>query len=397
MTPKDLAGSAAARHEQRAASSWTLLLRRRELLVTAVIVVVVAASTAAHPFFWASGNIAFIFADSVVITFLALGESFVMLGRGIDLSVGAIMGLSAIIVGFRIQDHGMTLLPAVLLGAAVGLVLGLGNGLLVGLVRLPPIIATLGTLSVYSGLEFVLTNGNQVDTIPSSITDLGSTTVVPGVPVILLLTLPFVLIAAFILRHTTFGRAVYAVGDDAEAAYRAGIPVQRTLFSTYLISGLLSGLGGVAFLIYTSGASSTTGVNDNLTAIAAAIIGGTALTGGVGGALGAFVGSVFLTVTLTAMSFAHVADVWQPAGVGVLVLLAVVYDSRSRRAGAAGRRRRRGLPAGPRPAEAPPGQPPGAGPDREQPREQGTGSAGSPAERAPRHQPERHQSQGGGR
>ena len=367
MTAKDLAESAPARHELRAVPAWTLLLRRRELLVTAVIIVVVAASTAAHPYFWASGNIAFIFADSVVITFLALGESFVMLGRGIDLSVGSIMGLSAIIVGFRIQNHGMTLLPAVLLGAAVGLVLGLGNGLLVGLVRLPPIIATLGTLSVYSGLEFVVTNGNQVDTIPSSITNLGSDTVLPGIPVILLLTLPFVLIAAFVLRHTRFGRSIYAVGDDAEAAYRAGIGVQRTLFGTYLISGLLSGIGGVAFLIYTSGASSTTGINDNLTAIAAAIIGGTALTGGIGGAFGALVGSVFLTVTLTAMSFAHVADVWQPAGVGVLVLLAVVYDSRSRRQGGVRRaRRRRALRLRSGTASAPAaGQPPAAKPPAE--------------------------------
>jgi ribose/xylose/arabinose/galactoside ABC-type transport system permease subunit len=316
---------------------WAMLLRRREILVTAAIVIVVAASTAAHPYFWSSGNLAFIFADSVVVTFLALGESFVMIGRGIDLSVGAIMGLSAIVVGFRIQNDGMTLLPAVLLGAAVGIVFGVGNAVLVGLVRLPPIIATLGTLSVYSGLEFVITNGNQVDTIPSSITNLGSHTVLPGVPVILLLTLPFVLVSAWVLRYTAFGRSVYAVGDDAEAAYRAGIGVQRVQFLTYVISGLFAGLGGVAFLVYTSGASSTTGVNDNLTAIAAAIIGGTALTGGVGGAFGALVGSVFLTVTLTAMSFAHVSDVWQPAGVGVLVLLAVVYDSRSR----AGRTRRR--------------------------------------------------------
>lgn len=330
-----------AASDSRDRPRWTRLLRRREILVTAVIVVVVAASTAAHPYFWASGNMAFIFADSVVIAFLALGESFVMLGRGIDLSVGAMMGLSAIVVGFRVQNHGMTLLPAVVLGAVVGIVLGLGNALLVGVVRLPPIIATLGTLSVYSGLEFVVTNGNQVDTIPSSITNLGSDTVLPGIPVILVLTLPFVLISALVLRYTTFGRSVYAVGDDAEAAYRAGIPVQRVLFSTYLISGLFSGLAGVAFLIYTSGASSTTGINDNLTAIAAAIIGGTALTGGVGGAFGALVGSVFLTVTLTAMSFVHVADVWQPAGVGVLVLLAVVYDSRSRRRGPTRLHRRR--------------------------------------------------------
>src|ERR1700689_4090369 len=241
MTAKDLTGASPARRELRAAPAWTLLLRRRELLVTAVIVVVVAASTAVHPYFWSSSNIAYIFADSVVITFLALGESFVMLGRGIDLSVGAIMGLSAIIVGFRIKNDGLPLLPGVPRGGAVGLVFGLGNGLLVGLVRLPPIIATLGTLSVYSGLEFVITNGNQVDTIPSSITNLGSDTVLPGIPVILLLTLPFVLIAAFVLRHTRFGRSIYAVGGDAEAAYRAGISVQRTLFGTYLISGLLSG------------------------------------------------------------------------------------------------------------------------------------------------------------
>ena len=347
-TARNVAAASAARRELSVPPRWSWLLRRREILVTAVIVIVVAGSTAAHPYFWSSSNLAFIFADSVVIAFLALGESFVMIGRGIDLSVGAIMGLSAIFVGFRIQNDGMTLLPAVLLGAGVGIVLGLGNAILVGVVRLPPIIATLGTLSVYSGLEFVITNGNQVDTIPNSFTNLGSETVVPGVPIILLLTLPFVLIAAWVLRYTAFGRSIYAVGDDAEAAYRAGISVQRVLFSTYLISGLFAGLGGVAYLIYTSGADSTTGINDNLTAIAAAIIGGTALTGGVGGAFGALVGSVFLTVTLTAMSFAHVSDVWQPAGVGVLVLLAVVYDSRARavggRPGARWQRRRQRRP-----------------------------------------------------
>jgi hypothetical protein len=117
--------------------NWKWLLRRREVQVLLAIVLIIAASTAAHPYFWSSGNLAFIFADSVVITLLALGESFVMLGRGIDLSVGSMMGLAAIIVGFRIQDHGMTLIPAVLLGAAIGLVLGLGNGILVGAVRLP--------------------------------------------------------------------------------------------------------------------------------------------------------------------------------------------------------------------------------------------------------------------
>jgi ribose/xylose/arabinose/galactoside ABC-type transport system permease subunit len=325
---KDAQPAVRARPDPRRRRELASLAGRREVLVAAAIVLVIGVSTAVHSYFWSSANISFIFADSIVVAFLALGESFVMLGRGIDLSVGSIMGMSAIIVGFQIQNHGRTLLPAILLGAAVGIGLGLGNAVLVGVARLPPIIATLGTFSVYSGLEFVVTNGNQVDTIPNSITNLGIDTVLPGIPVILIATVPFVIVAALVLRYTTFGRAVYAVGDDAEAAYRAGIPVQRVLFLTYVISGLTAGLAGVVFLIHTSGASSTTGATDNLSAIAAALIGGTALTGGRGGAFGALIGSVFLSATLTALSYVHVSDVWQPAGVGVLVLLAVIYDSR---------------------------------------------------------------------
>jgi len=340
-TARDIQTVLPPEEDRRQSRAMIELLRRREVQVVAAMIVIVAVSTAFHPYFWASGNFGYILADSMVIALLALGETFVMLGRGIDLSVGSIMGLSAIIVGFQIQNHNMTLLPAVLLGAVVGVVLGLGNALLVAVVRLPPIIATLGTLGVYSGLEFVVTNGNQVDTIPNSMTNLGSNQVLPGIPEIFVYTLPLVLIAALVLRHTVFGRSIYAVGDDAEAAYKAGIGVQRVLFMTYLIAGLLAGLAGVVFLIYTSGASSTTGVNDNLSAIAAALIGGTALTGGRGGAFGALVGSVFLTVTLTAMSFAHMPDVWQPAGVGALVLLAVLFDRRARDASVARRSKRR--------------------------------------------------------
>jgi len=336
--------SPAPRQLQRPTRQLTALLRRRETLLIALMAIVIAISTGAHPYFWAAGNFGSILADSMVITLLALGETFVMLGRGIDLSVGVIMGLAAITVGFQIQDHGMTLLPALFLGAAVGVALGIGNALLVAAMRLPPIIATLGTLGVYSGLEFVVTNGNQVNTIPNEFTNLASNQVLPGIPEIFLYSLPLILIAALVLRHTVFGRSVYAVGDDAESAYRAGIPVRRVLFATYVIAGLLSGLAGVVFLIYTSGASATTGVNDNLTAIAAALIGGTALTGGRGGAFGALVGSVFLTLTLTAMSFfPEISDVWQPAGVGVLVLLAVLSDRRARQANFTARPRLRRL------------------------------------------------------
>jgi ribose/xylose/arabinose/galactoside ABC-type transport system permease subunit len=312
---------------------WASILRRRELLLIVVMLLIVAASTWAHHYFWTSHNISFILADSMVITFLALGETFVMLSRGIDLSIAPILGLSAVIVGFRAQDHGLQLGLAVLLGAAVGLVLGLGNAVLVAIVGLPPIIATLGTLSVYGGLQFVVAGGRQVDHVPTYYTDLGSKSVVWGVPLILIVGAVAVAITGLILRHTVFGRSVYAAGDDAEAAFRAGIPVRRTLFVCYLLSGLFAGLGGVVYLMRTGAAISTTGTdgNYNLLAIAAALIGGTALTGGRGGALGAIVGSVFLSLTLAAMVFAKIDPEWQPAGVGVLILLAVVADRRARR------------------------------------------------------------------
>jgi ribose/xylose/arabinose/galactoside ABC-type transport system permease subunit len=316
--------------------SWTSVLARRELLLIAVMVVIVVLSTMHHSYFWTSRNISFILADSMVITFLALGQTFALLSRGIDLSVAPIMGLSACIVGFHAQDHGMTLLPAIGIGAAVGLVLGLGNAILVGIVRLPAIIATLGTLSVYGGLQFVVTGGRQVDHVPVQYTDLGSRTILPGIPLILLVGLVAVLITTLILRHTLFGRSVYATGDDSEAAYRAGIPVRRTIFICYLVCGLFAGLAGVVYLMRTGSAVATTGTDTsaNLNSIAAALIGGTALTGGRGSAIGSIVGSVFLSLTLTAMVFAGIPAIWQPAGVGVAILLAVLADRRARANGA---------------------------------------------------------------
>jgi ribose/xylose/arabinose/galactoside ABC-type transport system permease subunit len=308
------------------------LLRRREVLLIVVMVLIVIASTLYHHDFWTSNNISFILADSMVITFLALGQTFVMLSRGIDLSISPILGLSACIVGFRAQDHGLSLLPAALLGLLVGLVLGVGNAILVGIVRLPSIIATLGTLSVYGGLQFVITGGRQVDHVPTQYTDLGSQTALPGIPTILLIGLVAVGLTGLVLRHTPFGRAVYATGNDQEAAYRAGIQVHRVIFACYVICGGFAGLAGVVYLMRTGSAVATTGTdtNANLNAIAAALIGGTALTGGRGSALGSIVGSVFLSLTLTAMVFAGIPSIWQPAGVGVAILIAVLADGKAR-------------------------------------------------------------------
>jgi ribose/xylose/arabinose/galactoside ABC-type transport system permease subunit len=304
------------------------VIARRESQLVVVTLVVGAISTLLHSNFAALGNISFMLSDAMAVAIVAVGQTIVVLGRGIDLSVAPILGVAAVSVGFLAQNHGLSPLLGVPLVLAFGAVLGVGNGLLVAGTGIPPIIATLGTLSVYGGLEAIICNGQEVTTLPPSYFTLGNSDVINGVPWLLLIGLAVTALFAVILRHSAFGRSVYAVGSNAEGARRAGLAVRRVLLQTYVLSGMLAGLGGLVYLAHTGSADSTTGADTNieLTSIAATLIGGSTLTGGRGGVVGSFLGAIFLSVALTALVFAGVSAIWEPAGVGVLILLAVVAD-----------------------------------------------------------------------
>ncbi|MEO7123064.1 MAG: ABC transporter permease [Lacisediminihabitans sp.] len=311
------------------------LIARRDVQLIPVILIIALISGAANPAFLSSRVISSLLIAAMVTTLMALGQTFVMLTKGIDLSVAPILGLSAVIVGFQAQDHGLPLVQGLFLGAGIGIVLGAGNALLVSILRVPPIIATLGTFTVYGGLQFLVTNGSQVNTVPNQYTVFGVAgfTILPGVPWLLIVGVVSTICAGFVLRYTVFGRSLYAIGDDAEAAFRGGIPTTRVTFISYVVCGFFAGVAGVIYLMRTGSADALTGTqtNENLNAIAAALIGGAALTGGRGNALGALLGSIFLSLTLSAMGIAaHIPDEWQPAGIGVLILLAVVADPRAR-------------------------------------------------------------------
>lgn len=272
---------------------------------------------------------------AMVTGFVAMGQLLVLITRGIDLSVAPILGLSAVIVGFQAQDHGMTLVPGLFLGALVGCVLGVGNGLLVAVAKMPPIIATLATFSIYSGLMFVVTGGDQVNAIPDEFTRWGVVSNrLLGLPPLFWAGLGAMVLIALVLRRTVFGRNLYAVGGDATEAVRLGIPARRVIFLAYVCCGALAGIAGVVYLMRTGSADAVTGVqtNENLYAIAAGLVGGASLAGGRGTAGGAMVGAIFLSLALTAMGSAFgVPPVWQPAGVGLLILAAVLLDLRGRR------------------------------------------------------------------
>lgn len=342
-TPEDGSGGhrsvLSTRHARRSHRSRLRALgSRRELQILIVMIVIVVVSGIADPDFLSSRVISSTFIAAMVTAFVALGQAFVMLTKGIDLSVAPILGLSAVIVGFAAQDHELNMWVGLLLGAVIGVVLGLGNAVLISLFRIPPIIATLGTFSVYGGLQFVATGGQQVDQVPDQYTRYGvaTNTLLPGVPVLLIAGIVATAIAGLVLAYTVFGRNVYATGDDAEAAFRNGIPTRRVTFVVYLVCGAFAGVAGVIYLMRTGSADSLTGTqtNENLNAIAAALLGGVALTGGRGTALGAFLGGIFLSLTLSSMGIAFgIPNEWQPAGVGVLILLAVIADPRARSAG----------------------------------------------------------------
>jgi ribose/xylose/arabinose/galactoside ABC-type transport system permease subunit len=290
------------------------------------ILLVGGVSTALHPNFGSASNISFMLADSVTTMVLAVSQTVVILGRGIDLSVAPVLGIAAIGVGFPAQDHHLNILLALLFVLLIGAALGVGNGFLVAVVGIPPIITTLATLTIYGGLQFIFTSGQEVISIPTSYGNLGSADVVPGVPWLLVIGAAVVAGAYFMLTRTVPGRSIYAIGNNSDAAFRAGLPVRRVIFATYVISGTLAGLAGLIYLCHTGSADATSGTdsNLNLTSIAAALIGGTTLRGGRGNPVGGALGAVFLSVALTAMVFARIPPIWEPAGVGVLILLAVI-------------------------------------------------------------------------
>ncbi len=311
-------------------------LRRdlREIALVAVTIATVLLVGAFHPDFMSLQNLRFMMLGCVVLSLLSLGQTLVIATRGIDLSVAPVLGLSAMVTGLMAQTGGLPLYGAFAIALAIGLVLGTLNGLLVAKLAIPPIITTLGTYSLYSGLIFLYSDGTQVDSVPHAYATLGNGVVASVLPVpIPVLVLGIVLLLMwFIIGHTRFGRAVLAIGNNQAAAYNAGIPVTITQVGAYTISGVLAALAGLMFLSYTGSATVTTGTGDHmeLQSIAVALIGGTAIAGGRGNALGTVLGSLFLSVILTALVFVHVPPIWYSAGEGVMILLAVTAGSGAR-------------------------------------------------------------------
>ncbi|GCF09923.1 sugar ABC transporter permease [Dictyobacter arantiisoli] len=274
---------------------------------------------------------------------IALGMTFVIMTGGIDLSVGGIAALASVVAALA-SPHGFfyALIAAIIAGTLVGIV----NGFIVGWMRIPPFIATLATLYIVRGVALKLINNaasidldQKSDFTTIAGTTLGNGIFNPPIPLTIPLLVIAFLIGIFVLRYTRFGRYVLAIGGNPEAAKLMGLPVKRTLFWVYTLSGALSGLVGVLLAINLNGGSATEGNGWELIAIAATVVGGTLLTGGVGSVFGTLVGTILLgtiveilqlenNYTLDHGGGLYLNSFWQDVIRGVFLLIVVLLQSR---------------------------------------------------------------------
>jgi len=274
-------------------------------------------------------NLLNVLRQASLIFLSASGLTLVIVGAGLDLSIGANVGLSACLAAAVIKSTGMLSLGFGA-GLACGMAIGILNGLMVTQLRLPPFIATYGMLWMLYGVNYWYMKGDTIYGFPPEFRALGSGNWL-GVPIPVYLMIAAVLAGGIFTRYTTFGHEVYAIGANAEAARLSGIPVGSRLILSYTVSGAMAGLAGVVYLARLNSAEAGIGDALLLPAIAAVLIGGTSLFGGSGGLLGTLIGAIILTLVLNGMNLLTINTNWQPLVTGVIVLLAASVDSFTRR------------------------------------------------------------------
>ncbi|MGV1757022.1 ABC transporter permease [Rhizobium sp. A22-96] len=309
------------------------ILRRRETLLFVIIVVMIAGFATRAPGFAEPGNLANIFNDTSILIILALAQMTVILTKSIDLSVAANLAFTGMAVAMLNAAYpDLPLIVLVLTAIAMGAVLGAINGYLVWALEIPPIVVTLGTLTIYRGMAFVLSGGAWVNAHQFTPNFLSvPRTPLLGLPVLAWIGIAIVLIMYFVLRYTRFGRSTYASGGNPVAAVYAGIDVGWTRFLAFVLSGALAGLSGYLWVSRYAVAYVDIANGFELDSVAACVIGGISIAGGVGSVAGAVLGALFLGVIKNALPVIGISPFTQMAISGTVIILAVVFNARRER------------------------------------------------------------------
>jgi len=305
-----------------------LLVRFREAGISTFILILVIAVTLRSPAFLTVDNFREILLNISILAIVALAQTMVILTHGIDLSVSSMIGLVGMMVAFVVSENPqMPVIFSILLGMILGSVLGMFNGVIITYGNVPPIIATLGTLSIFRGLIFFYSQGTWINSfeLPANFKQLSKGTPL-GLPNMVIIAIVVAVIVYYFLNHTRTGREIFAVGSNEEAAKFAGIRKQRIVFLVYLLSGMLTGLAAVLWISRFESAQTNTALGFELQTVAASVVGGVSIGGGVGTVPGVLLGTLLLGIIQNALTLIHISPFWQLAAQGFLILMAVISD-----------------------------------------------------------------------
>ncbi|WP_223285666.1 ABC transporter permease [Paenibacillus sp. PL91] len=303
-----------------------MLLRRvsDQLGIGLAIILLFVSLTFLNPYFLDFNNLMNVLLQVSISSILAVGMTFVIIAAGIDLSVGPLTAFSSVILGMALhQSYGVAL--PLLLCVLIGAILGLVNGIVIAKLKVPAFIATLGMMSIVRGLALYITNGQSIHMLPESFIAVSSGNI-GGIPLPVVYAVAVAIIGAFVLNYTKFGRYVYAIGGNKEAARLSGIRTSLIEVCVYIISGITCGIGAIILAGRLNAGQPIAGVGYELDAIAAVIIGGTSLSGGEGKISGTIMGAVLIGMLRNGLNLMNVSPFLQQIIIGAVIIGAVFYD-----------------------------------------------------------------------
>lgn len=304
--------------------TWIRFITAISRLVVLLLMVIIL--TVLNPKFLAPGNILNVLRQAAPIFIIGVGETIVILARGIDLSMDSIASLTSVVTATLMIDNELPFYAAMPVGLSVGAVLGLINGLIITKVKLPPFIATFGTWLLYKGLTVLWIDGRVISGFSKEFTYLGMGRFL-GIPVIIFTAIIVYIIFRILLKHTTFGRKIYAIGANPDASRVSGIKIDRIIIIAFIISAVMGTFGSQLYIARINSAKSDFGEGFALDAIAATLIGGTSFDGGVGTIEGTIIGALIILLLRNAMNLLGISPYWQGLATGGTIILAVLGDT----------------------------------------------------------------------
>ncbi|WP_299611712.1 ABC transporter permease [uncultured Tateyamaria sp.] len=305
----------------------------REALLVGAIAVLLVLISSRFPAFVAPGNLASVFNDTSPLILLAIGQMIVILTKCIDLSVAANLALTGMVVSMvNVAAPGLPIVVILMIAIGLGTVLGMFNGILVWKLRIPPIVVTLGTMTIFRGLVFLISGGKWVNSHEMS----PAFKAYPraellGLPILSWIAIIAVIVFSVVMTRTTLGRAFYAAGGNPHAATYAGINVGKTQFWAFTISGALAGLAGYLWVSRFAVAYVDIAGGFELDVVAACVIGGVSIMGGIGTVAGALLGALFLGIIKNALPVVDISPFWQLAISGAAIIIAVALNAQANR------------------------------------------------------------------